>query len=111
MAVYTEDIHSNGERAYEVPKLIDSSIKRTKVLKKDCLKLIVGYGSTSGKHVIKSCSRKYLENLKKDKKIKDYICGGELSITNKIKSSFMYWDLIPDIDKFEANQGVYFVIV
>ena len=93
------DIHSNKETKEQALYNLMTHIKMCKRLKDRVLYVVVGYGSTSGKHIIKTNTLELAEELKQKNQIKDYILGNELDIFNAKYQKFKYKELINEDEK------------
>lgn len=106
----SRDIH------YGKPTVINA-IEHLKLFLKDSkrsekiVEVITGYGSSGGTSKIRSASLELLEELKKSKFIKDYICGNELDIFNSKYQTFQYKSLISEDIKKRRNPGAIYVIL
>ena len=100
------DIHSNKETKEQASYNLLTWIKRCKKTKDKVLYVIVGYGSTSGKHKIKTNTLEIAEELKINSQIKDYILGNELDIFNEKYQKFKYKELIDEDEKRIKNPGL-----
>ena len=100
------DIHSNKETKEQALYNLMTHIKMCKRLKDRVLYVVVGYGSTSGKHIIKTNTLELAEELKEKNQIKDYILGNELDIFNAKYQRFKYKDLINEEEKRIKNPGL-----
>ncbi len=104
------DIHSNKESVNVALYDLEQSIKLCKKQKDKVLSLIVGYGSTSGKHKIKNAVIDKLNEYKNNHFIKDFIEGNKLDIFNEEYQKFKYKNLIKDEDKLNKNPGIIYII-
>ena len=100
------DIHSNKETKEQALYNLQAHIKMCRRTKDKVLYIIVGYGSTSGKHIIRNHVLELALELKEKKQIKDYILGSELDIFNPKYQSFKYKDLISEEEKRIKNPGM-----
>lgn len=100
------DIHSNKETKEQAAYNLITWIKRCKKTNDKVLYVIVGYGSSSGKHKIKTNTLEIAEELKSKNQIKDYILGNELDIFNEKYQRFKYKELINDEEKRIKNPGL-----
>ena len=100
------DIHSNKETKEQATYNLITWIKRCKKTNDKVLYVIVGYGSSSGKHKIKTNTLEIAEELKSKNQIKDYILGNELDIFNEKYQRFKYKELINDEEKRIKNPGL-----
>jgi hypothetical protein len=109
--MYTVDIHSNKETKEIAKSELDIAISFARKDKDKLLKVIVGYGSKSNKHIIKTYILEYLLELKDKSQIKDYIEGENLDIFNPKYMNFKYGYRIPDFEKRTKNPGVIYIIL
>lgn len=109
--MYTIDIHSNKENIEIAKEELNEAIKLARKTKERVIAAIVGYGSISGKHRIKSNMLLHLDYLKEKKNIKDYIVGSDLDLFNPIYLNFKYQSLIPDSEKRSKNPGIIYIIL
>ena len=89
------------------------NIKNAGPMGVSAIKLIHGYGSTGKGGAIRIETRKYLERLKKQNQIKDYIIGEQFSIfDDATRKAFLVCDeLRRDSDIERYNNGVTIVIL
>ncbi len=104
------DIHSNKETVDQALYDLEQSIKLCKRSKDKLLALIVGYGSSSGHHMIKTAVLLKLDEYKEKNFIKGYIEGNKLDIFDSEYQKFKYKDLIPEEDKRRKNPGIIYII-
>ncbi len=104
------DIHSNKETVDNALYDLEQSIKLCKRQKDKLLCLIVGYGSSSGHHRIKTAVIEKLNEYKEKNFIKDYIEGNNLDIFDIDYQKFKYKDLISDEEKRRKNPGIIYII-
>lgn len=109
--MYTEDIHSNNETVNIALDKLKIALSFARRDKDKILCLIVGYGSKSNKHKIKSAILIKLEELLNENKIKGYILGSELDIFSEIYQKLPNNHLIPDKEKQEKNPGKIYIIL
>lgn len=107
----TRDIHSQKESVDTALYDLEESIRLARFDKDKILCVIVGYGSTGKTHKIKTACLKHLEELKNNKKIKEYILGSDLDIFNINYQSLKYKDRIPNNVKKTRNPGAIYVIL
>lgn len=105
-----KDIHSNKETVDTALYELEQSIKLCKRTKDKLLILIVGYGSTSGHHKIKTNVLLKLEEYKNKNFIKDYIEGNKLDIFSLEYQKFKYSHLISEEEKRKKNPGIIYII-
>jgi hypothetical protein len=104
------DIHSNKERVEDALYDLEQSIKLCKKQKDKVLSLIVGYGSKSGHHKIKTAVLEKLEIYKEKGFVKDYIEGNKLDIFSLEYQKFKYGHLINEEEKRKKNPGIIYII-
>lgn len=104
------DIHSNKERVVDALYDLEQSIKLCKKQQDKVLVLIVGYGSSSGHHKIKTAVLEKLNEYKEKNFIKDFIEGNKIDIFNLEYQKFKYSNLISDEDKAGKNPGIIYII-
>ena len=105
-----KDIHSNKETVDVALYELEQAIKMCKRDKDKVLSLIVGYGSSSGHHRIKTAVLEKLEEYKNNNFIKDYIEGNRLDIFDATYQKFKYGHLIKEEDKMRKNPGIIYII-
>ena len=104
------DIHSNKESVSNALYDLEESIKMCKRTRDKLLSLIVGYGSTSGHHKIKTAVLDKLKEYKEKGFIKDYIEGNKLDIFDVEYQKFKYSNLIGEEEKKRKNPGIIYII-
>ena len=109
--MYIIDIHSNKETIEIAKYELDQGIIIARKDKDKLLCAIVGYGSSSNKHRIKTAILEYLSELKDKNYIKDYILGSDLDIFFFNYQSFKYGFRIPEEEKKTKNPGAIYVIL
>ncbi len=108
--MYTVDIHKYNENSNSAIEELKIAISFGKREPDHCVKVIVGYGSSGGTHIIKTHVLAYLEE-KKGHGIKDYILSSDLHDYTPKFFTFKYSHLIPDSEKRVGNSGVIYIIV
>lgn len=106
----SRDIHYGKPTTYnaiEHLKLFLQNVKKSEKI----VEVITGYGSSGGSSKIKNATKKYLDELIKNKYIKDYIWGNEIDIFNSKYQNFKYKSLIPDVERNKRNSGSVFIIL
>lgn len=109
--MFLADIHSNKEKVVDAKELLDNYISLARHDKDKILCLIVGYGSKTNKHKIKTAILEKLEEYYLAKKIKGYIIGNELDIFNEKYQKLYNNHRIPDSEKREKNPGKVYIIL
>lgn len=104
------DIHSNKETVTNALYDLEQSIKLCKKQHDKVLMLIVGYGSNSGHHRIKTAVLEKLKEYKDKNFVKDYIEGSKLDIFDLEYQKFKYKELISDEEKRRKNPGIIYII-
>lgn len=104
------DIHSNKETVEVALYDLEQSIKLCKKSHEKLLILIVGYGSSSGHHRIKTAVLTKLLEYKEKNFIKDYIEGNKLDIFDADYQRFKFKNLIPEEEKRRKNPGIIYII-
>ena len=104
------DIHSNKETVENALYDLEQSIKLCKKQHDKVLALIVGYGSSSGHHRIKTAVLERLKEYKEKRFIKDFIEGNKLDIFDIDYQKFKYKELISETDKKQKNPGIIYII-
>ena len=94
-------------------KRITFNIRNAGKLGISAIKFIHGYGSSGKGGAIRTEARKYLENQKKRKQIKDYIPGEDFSIFNAAtQEALLHCDALRrDSDIERHNNGITIVIL
>jgi len=89
------------------------NIKNIGALGVSAIKFVHGYGSTGKGGAIRAEARKYLERLKKQGQIKDFIPGENFSIFDEAtRNAFLFCnDLRHDSDIERHNNGITIVIL
>lgn len=108
--MYTVDIHKYNENRKSAIEELKIAISFGKREADHCVKVIVGYGSSGGTHIIKNEVLSYLEE-KKGHGIKDYILSSDLYDYTPKFFTFKYSHFIPDSEKRVGNSGVIYIIV
>jgi hypothetical protein len=92
---------------------ITFNIRNTGVNTISAVKIIHGYGSTGKGGLIRTEARKYLENQKKRRLIKDYIPGEDFSIFHDAtrKALLICGELRRDSDIERHNNGITIIII
>lgn len=99
--------------ASDAIKRVTYNIRSGKSLGFTAVKLIHGYGSTGKGGKIRTETRRYLEQQKQKREIKDFIPGESFSIFNEAtRNAFLVCDeLRRDSDLERSNNGVTIVIL
>ena len=109
--MYTEDIHSNKETVSQALDKLDIALSIARRDKDKILCLIVGYGSKTNKHKIKSAIIDKLDEYLSVNRIKGYILGSDLDIFNEKYQKLPNNYKIPDKEKQEKNPGKIYIIL
>ena len=104
------DIHSNKETVVNALYDLEQSIKLCKKQHDKVLALIVGYGSSSGHHKIKTAVLEKLKEYKDKGFVKDFIEGNKLDIFNVEYQNFKYKEYIKEEEKVKKNPGIIYII-
>ena len=107
------NIKSDMPTASDAVKRVTYNIRNGKAWGCGAIKFIHGYGSTGKGGKIRTDVRRYLQEQKNKRLIKDYIIGEEFSIFNEsTRNAFMLCDeLRKDSDLERHNNGVTIVIL
>ena len=99
--------------ASDAVKRVTFNIRTAKSLGYTAVKIIHGYGSTGKGGKIRTETRRYLQQQKDSRLIKDYIIGENFSIFNEpTRSAFLVCDdLRRDHDLERSNNGITIVIL
>ena len=99
--------------ASDAVKRVTFNIRTAKSLGYTAIKIIHGYGSTGKGGKIRTETRRYLQQQKDSRLIKDYIIGENFSIFNEpTRSAFLVCDdLRRDHDLERSNNGITIVIL
>ena len=99
--------------ASDAVKRVTFNIRTAKSLGYTAVKIIHGYGSTGKGGKIRTETRRYLQQQKDTRLIKDYIIGENFSIFNEpTRSAFLVCDdLRRDHDLERSNNGITIVIL
>lgn len=99
--------------ASDAVKRVTFNIRTAKSLGYTAVKIIHGYGSTGKGGKIRTETRRYLQQQKDNRLIKDYIIGENFSIFNEpTRSAFLACDdLRRDRDLERSNNGITIVII
>jgi hypothetical protein len=94
-------------------KRITYNIQNARSFGVSAIKFVHGYGSTGKGGRIRTEARKYLENQKKRKQIKEYIPGESFSIFDEAtRNAFLLCDALRRDDDLERhNNGITIVIL
>ena len=107
------NIKSGNPSVDDAIRRITYNIKNAAPMGVSAIKLIHGYGSTGKGGAIREETRKYLERMKKQSKIRDYITGENLSIfDDATRKAFTVCDELrrdPDVERH--NNGITIVII
>lgn len=107
----TIDIHYGKPTVDTALSNLDSQLRIFKKQGHKSICVITGYGSTTGKHKIKTAAIDYLEELKGKHQIKDFILGENINIFNSKYQNFLYKELLDDEIKQRTNPGFVIVIL
>lgn len=107
------NIKADMPTSQEAIKRVTFSIRNGKSLGAAAIKIIHGYGSTGKGGKIRIDTRRYLQDQKDKKQIRDFITGEDFSIFNEAtRSAFALCDdLRRDRDLDNHNNGVTIVIL
>jgi len=99
--------------ATDAVKRVTYNIRNGKALGFTAIKIIHGYGSTGKGGKIRTETRRYLQQQKETRQIKDFIIGEDFSIFNEAtRRAFLICDeLRRDSDLDRSNNGITIVIL
>ena len=107
------NIKEDMPTASDAIKRVTFNLRSSKSLGYTAIKIIHGYGSTGKGGKIRTETRRYLQQQKYTRQIKDFIAGEDFSIFNEpTRSAFLICDeLRRDSDLDRSNNGVTIVIL
>lgn len=106
MKVYEILLEENRPTWIEAKSILDIEFRNAKTNKTKCFVIIHGYGSSGVGGVLKSRTRSYLRDKKKNKEVKIVVYGENFEMYDPDSRYLMntYKDLSPYYDKH--NQGI-----
>lgn len=107
------NIKSDMPTAQEALKRVSSSLSNSKSLGASAVKIIHGYGSSGKGGKIRIETRRYLQEEKDKRHIRDFITGEEFSIFNDatLKAFGLCDELRRDRDLDRHNNGITIVLL
>ncbi len=107
------NIKEDMPTASDAIKRVTFNLRNSKALGYTAIKIIHGYGSSGKGGKIRTETRRYLQQQKETRLIKDYIIGENFSIFNEpTRGAFLVCDdLRRDRDLERSNNGITIVIL